>query len=152
MKTNDQCLRLCLIHVCRSSSISFSLGFLLLWHPSLGTSWLNISSSVRSRSDLYLSSANRQLSEEEEEEGECALPAQQAKKTLYRTTVIQFVRCLQITSLAIDLDIFKLNEVRSKRWMFCWALIICWLIRRDILVHRSLFIFSRLRCACSSVC
>ena len=42
----------------------------LLWHPSLGTSWLNISSSVRSRSDLYLFSANRHLSEEKEEEEE----------------------------------------------------------------------------------
>lgn len=46
--TNDLCLLLCLIHV------SFPLFFLLLlWSSSLGTSWLNISSSVRIRSYLH---------------------------------------------------------------------------------------------------
>lgn len=80
-----------------------------------------------------------------------ALPAQQAKKTLYRPSVIQSARCLQITSPAIDLDIFKLNAIRGKRWG---------LLGVDYLLANQerytcptfLFIFSRLRCACSSVC
>ena len=69
--------------------------------------------------------------------GPKALPAHQAKKTLCRPSVIQFGRCLQITSPAIDLDIFKLNERFERNDGVCWALIICWLIKRDILVQRS---------------
>lgn len=89
-----------------------SNGF-VLWHSSLGTSWLNISSSVRTVDQIFIFLLLIDIVERRQgarERERVRLPLGQTKKTLHRTSLISFVRCLQITSLAIDLHIFSLKR------------------------------------------